>query len=432
MRILFVFVLILNLYAKDISEFKQLLQTIIHNQPNKLKILLNKGYDINATDEKNRTLLMVSASNEYTTPFTKILLQYGIDVNATDINGYNALLFAIHNPCNYDNVKYLLDAGIDVNYKNKNGLNALYYAITYNKCNIVLEELIKHKVNLNQEYEGGITPLLLTFLENDYDKAKIILKYIKIKNQKVLLYAITGAKRTMFKLLIKYGYRLNKKMPMEFLNIFIATKEYNALKEYFEKFGLDGINLSENPLKVENIIVKLLDEMDINRLSQKQILYIVSQLYDIKRYQVANKFLDKLTKKPPRYMCYIKAGIGEINHKYCNILKNEYIKNHQYGRLSWLYLILGEYDKSINMANKSLQNKQYYVYSNMAHAYLLQNHKKEAYQAYKKFFEKLNFINGLHSVKEDFDVLKKLHPNKAKEFNKAYEFCKKVDKEVFK
>ena len=127
MRILFVFVLILNLYAKDISEFKQLLQTIIHNQPNKLKILLNKGYDINATDEKNRTLLMVSASNEYTTPFTKILLQYGIDVNATDINGYNALLFAIHNPCNYDNVKYLLDAGIDVNHKTKNGLNFVIF-----------------------------------------------------------------------------------------------------------------------------------------------------------------------------------------------------------------------------------------------------------------------------------------------------------------
>jgi hypothetical protein len=64
----------------------------------------------------------------------------------------------------------------------------------------------------------------------------------------------------------------------------------------------------------------------------------------------------------------------------------------------------------------------------MAHAYLLLGKKKEAYEAYKNYFLKLNSVHSLHQIKEDFDILTLNHPEKKSLFDEAYNHCIEMDK----
>jgi tetratricopeptide (TPR) repeat protein len=100
-------------------------------------------------------------------------------------------------------------------------------------------------------------------------------------------------------------------------------------------------------------------------------------------------------------------------------------------KLSYIYLVLKEYDKSIKSAKNSLKkDKKYYVYSNLGHSYLLKGEKKKAYRAYKNYIEKVDSVSALFNLKADFDMLKLTYPQRAVAFDRAYAYAKKIDKET--
>jgi ankyrin repeat protein len=105
-------------------------------------VLLEKGADVNATDKYGFTALMLASTTQgiqvqmsgipIPTPakaghieMVKVLLEKGAEVNVADKNGRTALMHASAARSNTETVKALLEKGADVNVADKKGKTAL-------------------------------------------------------------------------------------------------------------------------------------------------------------------------------------------------------------------------------------------------------------------------------------------------------------------
>ncbi|AFM26604.1 ankyrin repeat domain-containing protein [Desulfomonile tiedjei] len=93
-----------------------------------MKLLLERGADINAKSKRGRTVLTYAAGS-CATDIVKYFLDNGADINVREITGDTALILASCELC-CDTVKVLLDRGADVNAKNAVGFTALISAVS--------------------------------------------------------------------------------------------------------------------------------------------------------------------------------------------------------------------------------------------------------------------------------------------------------------
>ena len=88
-----------------------------------VKVLLDRGVDVNSPDQQGRTALMEAAFGNHC-DVVNLLIDRGADINATDRDGWTALMEASSKGF-YDIVKVLMSKGADPKSKNKNGWTAL-------------------------------------------------------------------------------------------------------------------------------------------------------------------------------------------------------------------------------------------------------------------------------------------------------------------
>jgi ankyrin repeat protein len=100
-----------------------------------VKLLLNKGADVNISDNQGDTALILAASFGDEN-MVKFLLSKGADINAKLNDGTTALILATMNVA-VENIKLLLASGVDINAKTSNGVTALSYAKSIQRDDIV-------------------------------------------------------------------------------------------------------------------------------------------------------------------------------------------------------------------------------------------------------------------------------------------------------
>lgn len=126
-----------------------------------------KNIDIPSNDGK--TPLMSAQSLDLNSAFsiTMLLIDKGADVNHTDNDGNTALILNTKNSCYKNTVKELVKAGADVNALDKLGNSALYYALMYGNQEAA-RFMIKKGADYNHENNKGVTPMQVA-VEKGYD-----------------------------------------------------------------------------------------------------------------------------------------------------------------------------------------------------------------------------------------------------------------------
>jgi Ankyrin repeats (3 copies)/Ankyrin repeats (many copies) len=145
-----------------------------HLLSEELLIMAMNSVDVNARDEKRKTLLHYAIINENFF-LVKLFIEAGALVNQIDGRGRTPLRLAAIN-CNYKIMKYLLEHGADIELGNDDGYTLLHAVVNEGKLDCV-KLLIDHGARLNaQNNENRYTPLHCAVLEKDIKIVALLLE----------------------------------------------------------------------------------------------------------------------------------------------------------------------------------------------------------------------------------------------------------------
>ena len=154
------------------THAQQLFEAVRANDSTYVQHYIDIGGDVNATDEKGYSLLILAAYNE-SEAVARLLISSGCAINMADKSGNTALMGASFK--GYKNiVTLLLENGADVNQRNGNGASAIFFAALFGRFETV--KILKvHKANLKLTDATGKTP-------SDYSKAQENTEMTKLLN----------------------------------------------------------------------------------------------------------------------------------------------------------------------------------------------------------------------------------------------------------
>jgi ankyrin repeat protein len=137
--------------------------------------MIELGANINAKDEKGFSVLFTSLAvvAKDNQEKIKLLIQSGADVNATDNNNETPLFWA--NWCDADVIKAFVDAGADVNTKNNQGRTPLFYAVRCCKNPNTIKALVELGADVNIYDNCG--KMALDYAPNESVARKILTRY---------------------------------------------------------------------------------------------------------------------------------------------------------------------------------------------------------------------------------------------------------------
>jgi hypothetical protein len=160
---------------------------VYKNNYKKVEEAFKEGADVNMKNDNGVWFLLV-ASGHGNARMVNLLLEKGIDVNITDEDDYNntALSTAVRN-ANYDVVELLLEKGADINKEDNNGDTPLIHAIRFEDYDMV-QLLLEHpdidiELDLERNKELRLAEELTPEGEEQNGIPYMIENYIETKNQ---------------------------------------------------------------------------------------------------------------------------------------------------------------------------------------------------------------------------------------------------------
>jgi ankyrin repeat protein len=145
-----------------------------------VKILIDKGADVNQATEKGFTPFYIACQNGHE-EIVKLLIDMGADVSQTTKDGCTPLYMACQNG-HEEIVKLLIDMGADVSQTTKDGCNPLHVASAEGHEEVV-KLLIDKVENVNQANENGCTPLYMACQEGHEEIVKLLIDKVENVNQ---------------------------------------------------------------------------------------------------------------------------------------------------------------------------------------------------------------------------------------------------------
>lgn len=176
-----------------------------------VRLLLESGARINEKNAWGGSALQWAADAGLL-DMVKLLIQKGADINAIDMDGFTPLIAA----ANYDSeqhnqiLKALLDSGAKIDAISKNGDTALMYAIHNFKTDNA-RTLVKAGANINCKNHLGITPLMKAAQLGRLEIAKYLISAgadinaVDARGKTVLAVAKEAGYRTLIEILVDHG-----------------------------------------------------------------------------------------------------------------------------------------------------------------------------------------------------------------------------------
>ena len=137
--------------------------------------LLNAGAEYDITDAKGHTCLHAAVRGNYRKEILQAIIDHGSVVNVTNKQNQTALAIACDKG-NVDAINVLLDAGADPNIADVNGDTLLHNAVQKHMDKHTLKAIIDHGVGVNAVNNEGINALLLACNTEQKESVHLLLK----------------------------------------------------------------------------------------------------------------------------------------------------------------------------------------------------------------------------------------------------------------
>jgi len=178
-----------------------------------IKRLLEEGVDIDTRGREQVTALMYALEKGHI-DMVKLLIEKGADMNAQDTWGHTVLMCA----SDIATARLLIEEGADINFQNKYGGTALLFFVSVNKHIDMVRLLIEKGADTNIQNTGGYTALMSASMTGRTDVVKLLIEngadiFIEDKDGKTALdYSDTHEIR---KILLKIKEKRNENSGQE-------------------------------------------------------------------------------------------------------------------------------------------------------------------------------------------------------------------------
>ena len=152
-----------------------LLLSCFYRQIDSVKVLLGARADPTIVDEEGFSCLHAAIDGQCSKDTLQALIDHGAYVDATRKDGANALLRACYTGQS-ESVRFLLEAGADVNIVKSDGSTCLHYAVHGHCSKDTLRKIIEQGVNVNALNHRGDTALILASNTAQTEPVKVLLE----------------------------------------------------------------------------------------------------------------------------------------------------------------------------------------------------------------------------------------------------------------
>jgi ankyrin repeat protein len=302
------------------NDSNLLQQAILLHKSDIVKLLVEKGADVNMISRDRRPLGYASFSDDF--ECTKLLIENGANINGKDINGKTALMYALSKGqfVNEEIIHYLLNNGANIEQKDDFGWTALFYSIEFGDPYKIIELLLKNNAILTVVSKIGNTPLQIACKRRNLEIVKLLFDYgakITINSQDIagdtaLILATGNNKYDIVKYLLENGAdpmikdSLGKTALKYAKENIIQDLLKNKMKEIIaknleEKTQMEKKEEQLNKLKEQNsdiIAKKLIEEEDQRIASEnKKKAKEVAKKQELKDKKIQKQILKKKPKE---------------------------------------------------------------------------------------------------------------------------------------
>ena len=257
--------------VRDDEGGTALIAAVTGNQGDIVKLLLDKGADVNAKNKNGETALFWAPPMEGAGDVIRLLLEKGADTNIESSRGITPVMNAASKR-QVDVVKILIESGADINRKNKENIGALGLAARANSMEIV-HLLMTRGVAFSSEDAGEV--LTMAALRGRHD----VIDFFKGRGVSIdtfdgtgnnaLIWAIGGGRVDVVEFLLRKGANPNIRNAAGMTALMLAAAggspeivealvENGADVNARARGGVSGLGLAGKLKKVNPEVVEIL------------------------------------------------------------------------------------------------------------------------------------------------------------------------------
>ena len=167
-------------YGADVNATNKrgrtpLLLSCFFRQIDSVNVLLAAGADTTICDEEGFSCLHAAIDGRCSKDTLQALIDHGAHIDTTRKDGANALLRACYTGQS-ESVRFLLEAGADESIVTPNGNTCLHYAIRGNCTKDTLEKIIEQGVDANYMNHRGDTALIRAYSTAQTESVNVLLE----------------------------------------------------------------------------------------------------------------------------------------------------------------------------------------------------------------------------------------------------------------
>jgi len=154
----------------DVDKSEMLACSVIHNLKDNVECMISHKF--NPLNDFRGDPIIIWAIQSEDLEMIKLLVNHGSSINASNDEGHTLLYNTAAE--GLDNIlKWLIEMGADIEKKDHKGNTPLIIACCYNQLRIV-ELLVEHGANTNAKNNRGCSPLLYAVKHADIDIVKLL------------------------------------------------------------------------------------------------------------------------------------------------------------------------------------------------------------------------------------------------------------------